>query len=271
MATKILGILNITSDSFSDGGQFLEQALAIEKGEQLVADGADILDIGAQSSNPDSEQISPELEWLRLETPIQIFKKKGYAISIDTYKPYVIRHCIQNKVDYLNNINSFRENESVEILQEYRKNLPELILMFSHNQADRAVKESILKIDTLVDTVTFFFEKKIEHLIQAGVPFEKLIFDPGMGFFLGSDPFLSIKILQNISTLKSKLGRILVSVSRKSFIGNLLGGISPKDRDAGTLACEIFASLQGVDYIRTHNSRQLKHAIVLNQYIYKKI
>jgi len=259
----VFGILNITSDSFSDGGEFLDPTKALKKGSELVLSGADIIDISSQSSNINATQIPPDIEWERIKNHIQKFQTMGYKISVDTYKPFVIRKSIEANVDYVNNINSFRDPESLEILSEYRNSLPELILMYSHNHGDIAVATSHLTPKTIMDNIYRFFDKKIQELQRMNISENKLIFDPGMGMFLGDDPLLSMEVLKNISHFKKRFGKVLVSVSRKSFIGNLLGGIPPKERSAGTLAIEIYLTQQGIDFIRTHEPKQLRQAMIL--------
>ncbi|MBP7282564.1 MAG: dihydropteroate synthase [Leptospiraceae bacterium] len=257
----VFGILNMTSDSFSDGGEFLDEGKAEEKGKELMQTGAFVIDISAQSSNVNAIQIEPELEWNRMSALIKRFQSTGYKISVDTYKPYVIQKSIEAKVDYINCINSFRDKESLEILAANKDLLPELILMYSHHNGDLAEAKSNLTPNTIMDSIYKFFDFKIGELQRIGVPESKLIFDPGMGLFLGADPLLSIEVLKNISEFKKRFGRVMVSVSRKSFIGNLLGGIPPKERGAGTLAVEIFLYQQKIDFIRTHDVRQISQAM----------
>jgi dihydropteroate synthase len=257
----LFGILNVTSDSFSDGGEFLEPLLAEKKGHELIKSGAGVIDISAQSSNVNAIQIEPQLEWSRLDGLIQKFQASGYKISVDTYKPFVIQKCIQAKVSYLNNINSFRDKESLEILSENKNSLPELILMFSHNNGDFAEANSNLTPETIMNSIYRFFDNKINELQRIGIPESKIIFDPGMGLFLGSDPILSIEVLKNISVFKKRYGKVLISVSRKSFIGNLLDGIPPRERAAGTLAVELYLYQKQIDFIRTHDVLQLSQAM----------
>lgn len=265
---KIFGILNITEDSFSDGGMFLDYEKSIQKGKELIDSGADVIDIGAQSSNIESNQISPELEWERIKDQIQYFHSLSISVSVDTYKFHVIRNCIKNGVDYINNITSFKQDDTLQLLLDNKDKLPKLILMYSHNQSDKASFHSNLSLENITDTILKFFEKKINSFLKMGIPEEKLIIDPGMGFFLGSDPYLSIRILKDIKIFKKHFKEIMVSVSKKSFIGNLLGNVSPPEREAGTLACELYLYLNQIDYIRTHNVKQLKDGIVLTKALY---
>lgn len=266
---QIAGILNITEDSFSDGNEFIEEKKAILQAEKLIQDGATVIDIGAQSSNINSKQVSAEEEWMRIEPVLSYLKTKKIPISIDTYKPSVIRNSILSGVNYINSITALNDEESMKILSEYKSNLPDLILMYSYDNGIRAGKNSSLKVESIVDDISFFFEGRIKSLLRIGVPIEKLYFDPGMGMFLGSDPMLSIKVLAEISILKKRFQKIYVSVSRKSFLGNLLGGVDPLERKNATLAVEIYLYREGIDFIRTHEPGPIKEAITIYNNIFK--
>lgn len=261
---QIFGILNITEDSFFDGGKFLQLASALKKADEL-SQQADVIDIGAQSSNVDAEIISDELEWSRLEPVIDYLQKKKYPVSVDTYKPTVIQKCILKKINYINNIRAFVDRESQEVLEEYRTDLPNLVLMFSHNQGEKAIRESHLQPETVLDEVSRFLETQLQILQKISVPEEKVIVDPGMGFFLGQDPELSFTILREIHSLKKRFTKLMISVSRKSFLGKVLGGIPPKERGTATVVTELYAYLQGVDFIRTHDPLALRQAILIQE------
>ncbi len=260
---KILGILNITEDSFYDGGLYLKETSAIAQANRLIEEGADIIDIGAQSSNIHSHVISAEAEWQRLLPVIELLKEKKVKISIDTFKTDVIRKCLEIGIDYINNISAFNESEALEVLGEYRDNLPELIIMFSHSQGNIAQLGSQLTLETIWEDIFYFFDKKLEELQKYGVSQDKIILDPGMGFFLGDDPELSFTVLRGLGRFREKFGRILISVSRKSFLGTAIGGLPPKDRGIATVIAELYAYIQGVDYLRTHDPLSLKQAITI--------
>ena len=261
---QIFGILNITEDSFFDGGKFLQIESALQKAEELSKQ-ADIIDIGAQSSNVDAEIISDELEWNRLEPVIDYLQKKSYPISVDTYKPSVIQKCILKKVNYINNIRAFVDRESQEVLEEFRKDLPNLVLMFSHNRGEKAIRESHLKPETVLDEISRFLESQLQILQKISIPEHKIIVDPGMGFFLGQNPELSFRVLQEIPLLKKRFTKVMISVSRKSFLGKVLGDIPPKERGVATVVAELYAFLQGVDFIRTHDPLALRQAIAIQE------
>jgi dihydropteroate synthase type 2 len=261
MNPKIVGIVNVTTDSFSDGGQFVESEKAIAHGQELLHQGADWLDLGAESSNPDGEKVSAAEEMARL-TPV-IRALKSAQLAIDTYKPEVMAHCLGLGAGMINDITALENPESIEVVKSFQ--VP-VVLMFARNQGPRAEKQ-LGNPETILTEIETFFSNRIERLLKSGMREEQIILDPGMGFFLGSNPEPSLRVLQALERLK-KLGRPLyVCVSRKSFIGSVLGGRPPQGREHGTLAAEIWAALQGVAYLRTHAVAPLHDALRVLQAI----
>ena len=249
---KILGILNITEDSFSDGGKYLAPEAAIAHGKRLLAEGADILDIGAASSNPDARPVPVETEIARLAAVVPALKAKGASISIDSFVPDVQRWALGAGVDYLNDIHGFAEPALYPALAAARA---KLIVMHAIQQADDnhglATRADVPPTE-IYGRVAGFFEARIAALSRAGIARERLILDPGMGFFLGRDPENSLILLRRLPELKKAFGLpLLVSVSRKSFL-RMLTGRAAADAGAATLAAELFADANGADYIRTH-------------------
>jgi len=259
---KIVGILNITADSFSDGGLFLDRSTAVEKAKMLVAQGADLIDIGAESSRPEAQKVSSQEELDRLGPVIKTLKQEKIAVSVDTYKPEVMRRVLDMGVDMINDITALKNPASVEIIKQY--SVP-VVIMHSRGpgpHADRTIRE----YRNLMDEILRFFEERIELLIRSGIRLENLIIDPGMGFFLGGNPEPSLMVLKHVRELKRFGTPIYLSTSRKSFIGTVLHRELTK-RAAGTLATEIWAYLQGVDYLRTHEVEPLRDAIRMLQAI----
>ena len=260
---RILGIVNVTRDSFSDGGACLEPEAALAHARGLVADGADIIDLGAESTHPDAEDVPADVEIARLTPLIARLKGDGLAVSVDTYKPAVIRRVLSLGVDFINDVTALRDPESVAAV---RDGDARLILMHSRASSARAERGQADPA-TIVDEILRFFEQRIAALAQAGIPCERLILDPGMGFFLGRDPLVSLAVLRDLGRLVGLGLPVLVSTSRKSFIGGLLGSPDaprPVDqRGAGTLATELWAVREGVAYVRTHDVRALCDALSL--------
>jgi dihydropteroate synthase len=255
---KILGILNITEDSFSDGGLYLAGEKALEKVRELIADGAAIIDLGAASSNPAAKTVPPQVEIERLGPLIDYLIANDIPVSIDTFQPEVQRYALQRKVDYLNDIQGFPHSE---IYPELAASDCKLIVMHSIQRLGPATVVETRPEQVLAEMIAFFKER-LTSLQNAGVTPDRVILDPGMGFFLGSNPESSIHVLKNISRLKESFNLpVLVGVSRKSFLGSIAGGRDVAERGPATLAAEIFLSYSGVDYIRTHDVRALNDAL----------
>lgn len=259
--TKIFGIVNITTDSFSDGGLYLETDKAIAHAIQLAEDGADVIDLGAASSNPHTSPVSVEKEIARLSPVINALKEKGIKISIDSFKLEVQKFCIEQGVDYINDIQGF---PFPEFYPDLAKSNCKLIVMHSVQRLGTA---TIVETnpEEVFDSMMNFFEERINALIKAGISKNRLILDPGMGFFLGSNPETSVLILKRFDEIKEKFGLpVMIAVSRKSFLSKITGS-DAKSRLAPTLAAEIFAYKKGADYLRTHDVKSLSESqIILN-------
>jgi dihydropteroate synthase type 2 len=255
--TTIFGILNITDDSFFDGGKYLEPAAAIAQGRALAADGADVIDIGAASSNPESKGVAPEVEIARLQSVLPSLG--AIPLSIDTFAPAVQRWALDRNVTYLNDIQGFSDAALYPLLAA---SPARLIVMHSVQERGAATRVNV-PASEIMDRIVRFFDQRLAVLEKAGIARSRLIIDPGMGFFLGSDPEASFVVLRNLARLKQRFGLpMLVSVSRKSFLRHLVG------RDAAaaagvSLAAELYAVRQGADFIRTHTPGALKDALVL--------
>lgn len=259
---EILGIVNVTRDSFSDGGQFLDPDAAVTRARQLAADGADVIDLGAESTHPDAEDVSAEAEIERLTPVIERLKADGVRVSVDTYKPAVIARVLALGADFINDVTALRDPASVAAVRDSDANL---IIMHSRSSEARAERAEA-DPTTIVNEIVLFFERRAAELIEGGIARERLILDPGMGFFLGINPEASLVVLRNLRRLTELGFPVLVSTSRKSFIGGVLGGAKPRGiggRLAGTLATEIWASEQGAAYIRTHDVRALADALTM--------
>lgn len=253
---KIVGILNLTRDSFSDGGVYLDREAACAHADRLLDDGADIIDVGAESSHPDSENVTAEMEIERLTPVLERLIADGVEVSVDTNKPEVIRRVLSIGVRTINDITALTQAGSVEAL---RDSPARVVIMHSMSATARAARipDSGKR---MIDRIIAFFHDRIAALRRAGIGRERLILDPGMGFFLSSDPEPSLEVLRGLADLRTLGLPLYVSTSRKSFIGRVLDR-PLRQRAAGTLATELWAWRQGVDYIRTHDVRSLADAV----------
>ena len=253
---KIFGILNTTTDSFSDGGLYLKPERAIQKARGLRDEGASVIDIGASSSHPDSQQVSAEEEIRRLEPVIEELLSENIPISVDSYLPEVQRFCMRKGVDFLNDIQGFPNKE---LYGELARSECKLIVMHSVQRTGPATRE---KTDPqqVLNGIFQFFENRIRDLTESGIDRERLILDPGMGFFLGSNPTSSVLALKNTGQIRSRFGLpVMVCVSRKSFLGAITGR-DVRERAFATLAAEMQAAALGADHIRTHDVSALADA-----------
>ena len=257
MSPSLFGILNITEDSFSDGGRFLAPAAALAHARAMIAGGADALDLGAASSNPDAKPVSADVEIARLSAIVPTLMREGAALSIDSFSPQVQRWALEQGVDYLNDIQGFPDPEIYPALAASNA---KLIVMHSVQERGKATHMDVSPED-IVPRCMAFFEQRIGQLTQAGVDRARLILDPGMGFFLGSNPDASLTMLCAIPELKRAFGLpLLVSVSRKSFLRKITNR-QARDSGPATIAAELFAALQGADHIRTHDPAALRDAL----------
>lgn len=250
---RILGIVNITEDSFSDGGRYLSAQSAIDHAMSLAAAGADIIDLGPASSHPDAKPVSAEAEVQRLAPVIDALNERNIPVSVDSFLPQTQRYAISRGVAFLNDIQGFPD---AEIYPELARASCRLIVM--HAVQGRGIAT---RVETdpkeLGGRIDGFFTARIAALVQAGIARERLILDPGMGFFLGSQPEASLTVLRGVAGLRKKFGLpVLVSVSRKSFLraitGRDMAGVG-----AATLAAELYAAAHGADFIRTHDAAAL--------------
>ena len=180
--TTILGILNITEDSFSDGAKYLEPAAAIAHGRELIADGADVLDLGAASSNPESKGVPSDVEIGRLKPVVAALT--GVALSIDSFSIAVQRWALAQNVAYVNDIQGFPD---AALYGELARSSVKLIVMHSVQERGAATRVNVPPGE-IMDRIVRFFEMRLAQLERAGIARSRLILDPGMGFFLGTDP-----------------------------------------------------------------------------------
>lgn len=258
-APRLVGIVNITTDSFSDGGRFLTPEHAIAQARRLHAAGADIVDLGPASSHPDAEPVSAAEEIHRLADVIDQLIADGIPLSVDSFRAETQRYVAARGAAYLNDIQGFPDQDRYEELAE----LPcRLVVMHSIQRRGPATKTATDPND-IWPKVEQFFTERLAALEAAGVKRDRLIIDPGLGYFLGSTPGPSLAMMAALGQLRARFGvPVLVSPSRKSFLraltGSDLAAIGP-----ATVAAELYAAYQGVDFIRTHDVAAIRDALTV--------
>lgn len=257
----IVGIVNITADSFSDGGRFLAPEAAIAQARRLAAGGADIVELGAAASNVAAAPVSPDEEMRRLDPVLKMLRENGVTTSVDSFEPATQRLALARGVEFLNDILGFPDPAIYPELAAAPK--CRLVVMQSVQQRGRAERLD-LSPDEVWRRIEAFFAERIARLQAAGIARERLILDPGMGFFLSLRAEASLCVLAGLGRLKASFGLpVMVSVSRKSFLAAITGRDDPAERSAATLAAELYAAAQGADYIRTHDAAALRDALAV--------
>ena len=253
--TLVMGIVNVTPDSFSDGGQFFDPERAISHALKMLHDGADILDFGAESTRPGAQPVSPEEQLRRLAPVIQQIRTQTQAlISIDTCSSIVAREMLKLGVDIINDISALRVDEALgEVVARYRAGL---VLM--HMLGMPATMQVNPVYTDVVKEVKEFLHERMDYAQRCGVPAECIVLDPGIGF--GKSVEHNLRLIAHAGEL-GELGRpVLSGVSRKSFIGRILG-LEAHERLEGTLAAVAASVLNGARIVRVHDVKETRRAI----------
>lgn len=242
--TYIMGILNVTPDSFSDGGDFFSVDKAFAHAKEMLAEGADIIDIGGESSRPGHQKISLEEELKRVIPVIEKLAHETNAIiSLDTVRSEVASQGIQAGAHILNDIWGLQQDKEMAcIASKYR--VPVIIM---HNQ------QGTIYQDDIISEMISFFRRSIGIAANAGIPENMLILDPGIGF--GKTPEQNVEVMSRLNEIKSLGFPLLLAASRKSTLGLILD-LPPKERLEGTLATTVLGIVQGVDMVRVHDVKE---------------
>ncbi len=252
--TYVMGILNITPDSFSDGGKYNCEDKALRHTEEMIKEGADIIDIGGESTRHGHTQISAEEEMERVIPIIEKIKSVyDVPLSVDTYRSAVAKEAAKAGADMLNDIWGFKyDNEMADVAVKY-----DLPVCLMHNR-----KEAVY--DDLMCDIVSDLDKSIDIGLKAGLKRENIIVDPGVGF--GKTYEQNLETIANINRLKALGCPILLGASRKSVIGLTLG-LPPEERTEGTVAISVMAVLNGVRFVRVHDVRENKRAVLMTEKI----
>jgi dihydropteroate synthase len=250
----VMGILNVTPDSFSDGGRFQALEFAVERAEQMIKDGVDIIDIGGESTRPGSPSVPVDEELRRVMPAIYALRELGYPLSIDTYKTEVMREAIIAGADMINDINGFRAPGAIDAVKD-----SDCGLCVMHMQGTPQDMQALPSYEDVVADVIAFLRERVEALLAAGVARERITIDPGFGF--GKSVEHNYALLRSISRMESELGLpVLAGLSRKSMIGAVTGR-SVEQRLAGSLGGALAAVAQGARIVRVHDVAETVDAL----------
>ena len=244
---NIMGVLNLTPDSFSDGGKFNSKKKGINQAINLINSGANLIDVGGESTRPGSKVIKENLEWQRINKILKSLIKKKIPISLDTRKSQIMSKGINLGVKLINDVSGLEfDTETLNVLKKYK--VP-FVIQHSQGTPDNMQKNPRYKNELL--DIYDFFEKKIKLLRSKGIKHDKIILDPGIGF--GKNLKHNMSLIRNISVFHSLGFPILVGNSRKRFIKELSGKNDSKLRNGGTIASSIYLMMQGVQILRIHD------------------
>jgi dihydropteroate synthase len=247
----IMGVLNVTPDSFSDGGEFFDTAAAVERGIQIAAEGADIIDIGGESARPGAEPISAKDELHRVIPVIEKLRGKiEIIISIDTSKSEVAQAALDGGASIINDVTAGRGDEKMLALAATRN--AALVLM--HMQGEPRTMQKNPRYSDVVREVGDFFRQQYSRALECGVDPMRLAFDPGIGF--GKTLEHNLTLLKNLEHLRVDDRPLVVGVSRKSFLGKLVGSNETSDRAAPTIAMTSILRARGADILRVHDVKE---------------
>ena len=244
---NIMGVLNLTPDSFSDGGKFNSKKKGINHAINLINSGANLIDVGGESTRPGSKVIKENLEWQRIEKILKSLIKKKIPISLDTRKSRIMIKGIDLGVKLINDVSGLEfDSQTLSILKKFK--VP-FVIQHSQGTPENMQKNPRYKNELL--DIYDFFEKKIKLLRSKGIKHNKIILDPGIGF--GKNLKHNMNLIRNISIFHSLGFPILVGNSRKRFIKELSGKNDSKFRNGGTIASSIYLMMQGVQILRIHD------------------
>jgi len=250
--THIMGILNITPDSFSDGGIHFDASHAVDHALRMIDDGADLIDIGGESTRPGSEPVSLDEELRRTLPVIEALAGKISApISIDTYKSPVAIRALEAGASMVNDISGMRfDPEMPKVISRF--SVPVVIMHIKGTPKNMQVNPTY---EALIPEIMDYFRSSIRFAVKAGIPEDMIILDPGIGF--GKTFEHNLEIMNNLDTFSALEKPLLIGPSRKAFLGKILGGLPPQERLEGTAASVAISIIKGAHIVRVHDVREM--------------
>ncbi|MBN2326250.1 MAG: dihydropteroate synthase [Candidatus Omnitrophica bacterium] len=255
--TLIMGIVNVTPDSFSDGGLFYDKGKAIEHAYRLIADGADIIDAGGASTRPGADPVPEEVELQRVLTVVQeIAGVGGYPVSIDTFSYEVAARCLEAGACVINDVTGLQND--LRLANLAAESGAGLILM--HMRGTPRTMQSMTDYENLTEEIRSFFARQVKAARQIGVSDDQIVLDPGIGFSKTADQ--NLEIIQNLDKVRFDHFPLLLGPSRKSFIGKITGA-EPPHRLYGTIGAAAVGIMNGADIVRVHDVKENREAALV--------
>ena len=251
----LMGVLNLTPDSFSDGGKYNKKEKAFYRAKELTKSGCKILDIGGESTRPGSKEVKENIEWERIKETLNQLKKSKFFISLDTRKSQIMKKGLLNNVNLINDVSGL--NHDPKTLNILKKTGAPFVLHHMKGNPKTMQKNPQYK-NVLLD-IYDFFEKKILEIRRKGINHNNIILDPGIGF--GKNLKHNLTILKNISIFHSLGFPVMLGVSRKKFIKELSGINDSKNRIGGTISSSLYTMMQGVQILRVHDVNEVNQSI----------
>ncbi|MFC4202403.1 dihydropteroate synthase [Candidimonas humi] len=241
----VMGIVNLTPDSFSDGSLYLETDAAIAHARALAAEGADLLDLGAESTRPGAQPVSAEHELQRLLPVLEALRDVGVPLSVDTFKPEVMRQVLDAGADMINDIYGFRQPGALQAVAGSRCGLCAM-----HMQGEPRTMQQAPQYADVVAEVRGFLQERLDALLAAGVEPGRIVLDPGFGF--GKTAAQNYLLLNRLADLRIEPYPLLLGLSRKSMLGHVIGR-EPAERLAGSIAAALAGVARGAEILRVHD------------------
>ena len=264
--TSIMGVINLTPDSFSDGGELNSSKKVLDQVNHFLCNGVDVIDLGAQSTRPGAEEVGSSIEIERLIPYLKLIKSKypDVLISIDTFNSEVASEALLNGADWINDVTGGRrDKEILDVVSKFK-----CPFVITHSRGNSQNMNELSNYENVLSEVKCSIDTLIKSALEKNISKKNLIVDPGIGF--SKDLNQNLEILRNLDVFKELNLPILIGASRKRFIGEILNEMNPKERDVGTLAISCLCSYFKVHIVRVHNVKMNYEILKVSDSIYRK-
>jgi dihydropteroate synthase len=257
---RILGIRNVTPDAFSDGGVHLDLAAAVARAEEMVAEGADLVDVGGESTRPGADPVPEDVERARVVGVVrELCRRLPVPVSVDTSRSGVARAVLDEGARMINDVTALRRDPEIARVVAAASTGPELVLM--HSRGTPQSMQSLARYDCVVVDVARELARSAAAAIAAGVPPSRVLVDPGLGFAKTAEH--NLELLAHLAALRSLGFPLVVGASRKSFLGKVTGLDAPRDRVTASVAAAVVAALRGASVVRVHDVRATRESLAV--------